>query len=344
MNSNPPLSIEEQLEATSSSVTARALNRREALTLLGSAAAFLAGCSGESAAAVASGAGGAATGAGAAGAGGSAGGAMGTVSWARGGTQVLGASYPDPFSNPLGSSCSITCREVIGPCYASSIERRDISEGYPGLPVRLMLLVVDENCEPIAGANVDVWHTRNTGLYSGDDAGQDADGAPIVFGPPPGVDAGGPPPGIVIPAGGLVAACTSNDPDALSHRFFRGTQTTDATGRVQFDTCYPGWYLGRALHIHFIVRLAGRESVISQLYFEEELTSEICAVHPDYASRAQPDTVNSTDAFYSGAERVLSAAQQADGSMLAWKTIVLRNSFDEASCGSDLGGGPRGAE
>src|SRR5690349_4003276 len=121
-------SINSENTDTASSSTARAVNRREALTLLGSAVAFIAGCSGESANTASAGGGGtAATGAAgaAAGTGGSGGAAAGAASWAQGGTRVLAAQYPDPFSDPIGSSCSITCQETIGPCYAASVERRD---------------------------------------------------------------------------------------------------------------------------------------------------------------------------------------------------------------------------
>src|SRR4030095_2511853 len=39
-----------------------------------------------------------------------------------------------------------------------------------------------------------------------------------------------------------------------SERFLRGYQVSDANGRVRFVTIYPGWYSGRAVHIHFKVR------------------------------------------------------------------------------------------
>jgi protocatechuate 3,4-dioxygenase beta subunit len=324
-------------------VAPSALNRREALTLLGSAIALAAGCSsddspmttpdsglppsaeaGEAAAAVAEGGDGAAA-----------------VRWAAGGTAKLAESYPDPFTQGLGSSCSITCRETIGPCYATTLVRRDVSEGYPGLPLRLVLLVVDESCSPAAGVTVDIWHTRNTGAYSGDDDGIDAAGTPGGWQATLGIpmpEGGGAPSegGPMGPSGAeLSAACSAGDTDAQKHDYFRGTQTTDATGRVSFDTCYPGWYSGRAIHIHIIVRRDGQESVISQLYFLDELTAEIFTVHPDYAPRGQPDTLNTTDAFFTGLDHVLSTARQPDGAMLAWKTIVLRNSSDVASCGTN---------
>jgi len=75
-----------------------------------------------------------------------------SVAWATGGTQSMTGNYADPFKGDLGSSCVLTCAQVLGPCYAQTIERKDISEGHDGLPMRLSLRVVDESCKPIAGA------------------------------------------------------------------------------------------------------------------------------------------------------------------------------------------------
>jgi protocatechuate 3,4-dioxygenase beta subunit len=36
--------------------------------------------------------------------------------------------------------------------------------------------------------------------------------------------------------------------------FLRGYQVTDANGAVTFRTIFPGWYRGRAIHIHLKVR------------------------------------------------------------------------------------------
>jgi protocatechuate 3,4-dioxygenase beta subunit len=311
----------------SAALPKNSLSRREALALLGSSVALVACGSdddAESAVQTARPAGST--------------GAESTGGWARGGTANLASgSYPDPFRTATGGSCSLTCRETIGPCYASTLERRDISEGYPGLPVRLSLLVVDESCTPVAGATVDIWHTRNTGTYSGSDTGLGLDGQPLMLGPPPGAPApppGAPPPGA--PPPGAAFSCSLGDADAEAHQFFRGTQTTDATGRVHFDTCYPGWYTGRALHIHFIVRREGLESVTSQLYFPEELTRELCDSHPDYMAAGQPDTTNTSDGLFSGEEHVLETEKQPDGVLLAYKTLVIRSSLDTELCGADV--------
>lgn len=281
------------------------LDRRQALALLGSAGvALVAGCGGTDDAGT--GGSGGAGGSGGSGTGGAGGGTT-AGGWAIGGTAVMSGDYADPFTDPMGSACALTCAATLGPCYAETIERQDISEGYPGLPVRLALLVVDESCTPIEGATVDIWHTRNSGLYSGADA---------------------------------AAMCTGEDEDAMSHQFFRGVQTTDASGRVDFNTCYPGWYSGRCVHIHFTVRVGGQEYVTSQLFFTDELSAEIFAEHPEYAEFGQPDTTNATDSIYGGEDYIVSAEKQSDGALLAWKTLVIRSSLSTALCGSS--GGPGG--
>src|SRR4051794_7914612 len=42
-----------------------------------------------------------------------------------------------------------------------------------------------------------------------------------------------------------------------SRTFMRGIQRTGAKGIATFDTVYPGWYQGRAVHIHVKVHLGG---------------------------------------------------------------------------------------
>lgn len=227
--------------------------------------------------------------------------------WASGGTASMSGDYPDPFDGETATSCALFCELTKGPCYAETMERKDISEGYPGLPMRLALRVVTEDCLPVAGATVDIWHNAASGLYSGEDA---------------------------------ATMCTSGDEDAVSHRFFRGTQTTDGEGRVDFDSCLPGWYRGRAVHIHFTVRIGEDEYVTSQLAFDQELVDEITTTHPDYADRGAPDTTNSEDGILSSnlANFLVSTERMSDGALLAWKTIVIRSSLDEEPC-SGTGGG-----
>jgi len=58
-------------------------------------------------------------------------------------------------------------------------------------------------------------------------------------------------------------------------RFLRGYQITDADGVAAFTTIYAGWYSGRAVHVHFKLRLfAGATTsyeFTSQFFFDESL-------------------------------------------------------------------------
>lgn len=231
----------------------------------------------------------------------------GAAAWAIGGTAAMTAAstYPDPFASGLGTTCKLTCEQILGPCYAVTLKRKDISEGQKGLPVRLALLVVDESCKPIQGATVDIWHTGPNGLYSGEDAS---------------------------------TFCTHDDAEAVAGKWFRGVQTTDAKGRVDFDTCFPGWYGGRALHIHFTIKIGEVEYVSSQFYFEDALGDEIMKSQALYSSRGERDTKNTNDLVIKPellADATLQTKRMSDGAMLAWKAIVIRSSVDTPLCSAN---------
>ena len=84
-------------------------------------------------------------------------------------------------------------------------------------------------------------------------------------------------------------------------RFLRGGQMTDAQGRVSFQTVYPGWYMGRTVHIHFKVRTdpnsSSGYSLTSQFYFDDALTDQVHATAP-YSQKGARDTRNSNDGIY----------------------------------------------
>ena len=45
-----------------------------------------------------------------------------------------------------------------GPCYFQDNSGKDIADGEKGLPMQLCLRIVDENCQPLQGRMVEVWH------------------------------------------------------------------------------------------------------------------------------------------------------------------------------------------
>jgi protocatechuate 3,4-dioxygenase beta subunit len=214
------------------------------------------------------------------------------TSWASGGTKSMTGIYADPFATPA-STCVILAAATEGPCTEVANQvRKDISEGYTGLPLRLALRVVDGACNPVAGATVKVWHTQINGSYSGN-----------------------------TPNNGM---CLKDQADAAKH-YFRGVQTSDTSGRLDFDTCFPGWYRGRAIHIHYTVSQGGK-TFTSQLVFEQALIDEIFTTHPEYAPYGLPDTPNASDNVVGSANLAsftLATKRMDDGAMLAWKELVL---------------------
>jgi hypothetical protein len=222
--------------------------------------------------------------------------------WASGGTAAMTAkaSYPDPFTAAITACPLVLCQTTAGPCTASTTERVDVSDGNRGLPVRLALkLVTHTTCAPIADAVVEIWHTHAKGVYSGQT-------------PSPGF-------------------CSGGDVEAPTQNYFRGTQTSDANGVVTFDTCFPGWYPGRAIHIHFSVRVGGTAYLVSQLFFPQPLIDEIFSCHPDYMPYGAPDTPNANDGVVANGNvgpYVVETARMSDGAMLASKVIALRGASD----------------
>ena len=92
-----------------------------------------------------------------------------------------------------------------------------------------------------------------------------------------------------------------SDVSGSSQRFLRGYQITDANGVAAFTTIYPCWYSGRAVHIHFKLRLyAGSTKTYeftSQFFFDDSLTDSVYAQSP-YSSRGSRDVRNASDGIY----------------------------------------------
>jgi len=97
------------------------------------------------------------------------------------------------------------------------------------------------------------------------------------------------------------ATGTYSDVSGSSRKFLRGYQITDANGVAAFTTIYPGWYSGRAVHIHFKLRLfAGSTKTYeftSQFFFDDSLTDSVYTQSP-YSSRGSRNTRNTNDGIY----------------------------------------------
>ena len=76
--------------------------------------------------------------------------------------------------------------------------------------------------------------------------------------------------------------------------FLRGLQRTDASGNATFTTIYPGWYTGRAPHIHLEVLVNGASVKTTQMAFPEDVSRTVYA-QGVYASRGTNFTRNTSD-------------------------------------------------
>jgi protocatechuate 3,4-dioxygenase beta subunit len=80
--------------------------------------------------------------------------------------------------------------------------------------------------------------------------------------------------------------------------YLRGLQTTDASGAVTFNTVYPGWYAGRATHIHVEVYVNGASVKVTQIAFPESVTADVYASGV-YAAHGQNPIGNARDNVFS---------------------------------------------
>ena len=79
--------------------------------------------------------------------------------------------------------------------------------------------------------------------------------------------------------------------------YLRGIQTTNANGEVTFTTIYPGWYQGRATHIHVEVTVGGVSRKVTQMAFPESINNTVYATGV-YASRGSNPMSNLSDGIF----------------------------------------------
>jgi protocatechuate 3,4-dioxygenase beta subunit len=192
-----------------------------------------------------------------------------------------GFAQGDDATPPTGSDgvCVLTPELTEGPYYLDDmILREDVAEGKAGVPLELTMLTVNaETCEPIANAAVEIWHCDALGFYSG-----------FVENNPGGTG-------------------DYEDDGSNADTFCRGLQITGADGLVTFRTVYPGWYGGRAIHIHLKVHVGGEAangtykgghfSHTGQIAFDDAVTDVIAQVEP-YASKSTTFTRTLEDGVF----------------------------------------------
>jgi protocatechuate 3,4-dioxygenase beta subunit len=267
---------------------------------------------------------------------------------------------------PATPGCTLTPEQEQGPYYVDDeVVRQDITERKPGLPLKLRISLMDSvRCVPLSGVALDIWHCDASGVYSAFAAdspdGRGGPGGPGGPGPgwrgmpPPGFPDGsapdGPPPDGFGPGGPR-----STDPS----RFLRGVQLTDKQGLAEFVTLYPGWYFGRAIHIHVKAHLGGavaggkyaggHVSHTGQLFLPEDASAEVARLQP-YAQRLnvhrtlQPEDVVFTRQH--GAASLVSldrvSRRSKEDGFVATVTLAINPEATPAPVGFGGPGGRRG--
>lgn len=194
------------------------------------------------------------------------------------------------------SSCTLTPEETEGPYYIDvDAIRSDIRDGRPGVPLRVGVRVLDEDCRPVPDAVVELWHCDGLGVYSGfEDESRQANGQASA-------------------ATSTTATATAGSGTGATNLFLRGGQVTDARGIAQILTIYPGWYQGRTVHIHTKVHLGDRQVLTTQLYFDDEVSDGVFASSAPYDEHPDRDVTNADDMIFQGDNLLTLSRDDGDG-------------------------------
>ncbi|MFJ2955357.1 intradiol ring-cleavage dioxygenase [Streptomyces sp. NPDC087270] len=225
---------------------------------------------------------------------------------ASGGSAAVAAAKAEALAT---TACmQLTSEQIEGPYYLDyELFRKNVVEDRTGIPLLLVLRAVDAStCEPLRDSAVEIWHCDASGVYSGytqtGNGGGGGGGTPPTDPPPTGTPpTGTPPPG----GGGGGGHATPTD----DLTWLRGIQMTDHQGFVTFRTVFPGWYSGRAVHVHTKVHTGGtrtstaytggRTCHTGQFYFAESAVTATTGVTPYSANTVTRVTLDQ-DSIYPG--------------------------------------------
>jgi len=193
------------------------------------------------------------------------------------------------------ANCTVAPTETEGPFPThtpSSYVRADITDGKTGykLTAKINITRSSASCAALVGALVDIWHCDAEGNYS--------------------------------EYGGSGMQSTNY----TSVHFLRGRQATDAAGLVTFTSIFPGWYSGRATHIHVhVYNASGTSLKVTQIAFPEGSGSAVALVN-GYAKGLSGYTYNKSDNVFNddaaGIEIATVTGNLTDGFVLTMTIAV----------------------
>lgn len=120
--------------------------------------------------------------------------------------------------------------------------------------------------------------------------------------------------------------------------FLRGIYKTDKNGKVTFLTIYPGWYLTRALHIHFKVFINDEDIYTGEVYFPEDISEQVAKVKP-YSEIKEKRALNEDDWLFErldGFRSVAKIAGDVHDGFTASLDVIIEPPFDNSSMDDSL--------
>lgn len=178
-------------------------------------------------------------------------------------------------SGSSSGTCTASPTETEGPFPTktpSGLQRTDIRDDRTGVALAIEITIrnLNNSCAALAGAIVDIWHCDKDGYYS---------------------EYGGT---------GMQSV------NYTGVHFLRGRQVTDSNGVVKFTSIFPGWYSGRATHIHVhVYNASGTSLLVTQISFPEGSSSAVATVNSS-AGTAYGYTKGMTGYTYNANDNVFS--------------------------------------
>jgi protocatechuate 3,4-dioxygenase beta subunit len=175
-------------------------------------------------------------------------------------------SNTDTSTTTASDSCTLSPIETAGPFpikTPTDLVRENIIGDRSGVALLISLTIQDQsnNCQPLSGVLVDLWHCDSDGNYS--------------------------------EYGGTQMQSTNY----TNEHFLRGRQTTNNNGQASFISIFPGWYKGRAPHIHIEILDSNENSIrVTQIAFPKNICDTVYATS-NYKGEA--DTSNESDNVFS---------------------------------------------
>lgn len=189
----------------------------------------------------------------------------------------LMACNPITETSIKNSTCVLAPETTEGPYYHTEGHpiRSNMAETQLGLLFLMNVGVIDvETCQPVPNILVDLWHANSTGYYAGHPTAK------------PGLE-NEKPASSGVRKGLKSAYPRTNDQET----WLRGALPTDSNGVAEFTSVFPGYYTGRATHVHVKVHpdyevlpngtfTSGRLIHTGQFFVDDHINEQIDKIQP----------------------------------------------------------------